>query len=491
MREAGQFVDITLVFGEQRIACHKVILAGMCEYFHRMFLTNMLESESKEVVMEGISATIGCLLVDYIYTGCIKITTQNAQDLLAASEMFFLGSLKLIVEEFLCTHTESTNCVSIINLARIYDMKTLLAGAKKYLYEHVNEVIDTEEVHLLQEEDLVGVLEANGSQEDNFCFLQKWMRSANGRTDRFEHLIKHISLSRCSKEFICSTVMGEELMHSTQGMKLIQQAMQSSGQAKPPDQQSLVHWSTLNPPSFHKFSSVCGSPRGFIISGGSKVEIYKRDCYSYDAHTCQWNTLPPMSIARRSHSSIYHNGLLYIVSGWNEEHVYLNSVETLNLQSLQWYHIAPLPNSRSHSYVVIASNTIFVLGGFKGEHWLGDVFEYDSHRGTWNQRSPMPQICEEGAAVSFHDHIYVVGGRNRSCMQYNPSDDMWTFLQAPRFSHIHGPSLVWNETIVVCGGQDGDSIEAYSPSANEWSPWALRMPIKDRMRFVLKIKSPP
>ncbi|ELU00114.1 hypothetical protein CAPTEDRAFT_38749, partial [Capitella teleta] len=176
MREAGQFVDITLVFGEQRIACHKVILAGMCEYFHRMFLTNMLESESKEVVMEGISATIGCLLVDYIYTGCIKITTQNAQDLLAASEMFFLGSLKLIVEEFLCTHTESTNCVSTINLARIYDMKTLLADAKKYLYEHVNEVIDTEEVHLLQEEDLVGVLEANGSQEDNFCFLQKWMR---------------------------------------------------------------------------------------------------------------------------------------------------------------------------------------------------------------------------------------------------------------------------------------------------------------------------
>ncbi|ELU08410.1 hypothetical protein CAPTEDRAFT_89053, partial [Capitella teleta] len=56
MKEADEFVDITLVFGKQRIACHKVILAGMCDYFRRMFLTNMLERGSQEVVLNDISA---------------------------------------------------------------------------------------------------------------------------------------------------------------------------------------------------------------------------------------------------------------------------------------------------------------------------------------------------------------------------------------------------------------------------------------------------
>ncbi|ELU05765.1 hypothetical protein CAPTEDRAFT_204662, partial [Capitella teleta] len=152
MKEADEFVDITLVFGKQRIACHKL---------------------------------------NYLYSGNIDITQLNAQDLLAASEMLLLGALKKRVEDFLRSHTDSVNCISIINLARLYDLKTLLADARNYLYEHVKEVVETEEMHLLQEGDLIEVLEANASQEENFLFIQKWMRSSEGRTDRFEDLMQH------------------------------------------------------------------------------------------------------------------------------------------------------------------------------------------------------------------------------------------------------------------------------------------------------------
>ncbi|ELT89759.1 hypothetical protein CAPTEDRAFT_135854 [Capitella teleta] len=109
MREAGELVDINLVFGDHIISCHKVILAGRCDYFHRMFLINMLEKNSTEVVMKEINARTGILLVRYLYTGLIEITTDNAQDLLSACEMLLLGALKQDVEEFLCSHTESNN----------------------------------------------------------------------------------------------------------------------------------------------------------------------------------------------------------------------------------------------------------------------------------------------------------------------------------------------------------------------------------------------
>ncbi|ELU15524.1 hypothetical protein CAPTEDRAFT_23415, partial [Capitella teleta] len=345
MREAGELVDINLVFGDHIISCHKVILAGRCDYFHRMFLTNMLEGDSTEVVMKEINARTGILLVRYLYTGQIEITTDNAQDLLSACEMLLLGALKQDVEEFLCIHIESNNCVSIMNLASLHDMKTLLGNAKKFLHEHMKEVVETYEIRLLQEADLLEVLGETLSQEDNFCFIQKWVKSADERAERFDDLLQHVSLYKCSKEFICDTVMEERLMISLNGMKLIQQAMRTPKQINPTGSQSLV----------------VGDVR-FIVSGGLLNGVCKSDCHSYDAQSGQWTTLPPMSIARRAHSSIYYNKCLYIVGG-HDDHNYLDSVEKLDMRNLQWSRLLCLPHSAVYINLAIASNNIFAVGG--------------------------------------------------------------------------------------------------------------------------------
>ncbi|ELU16880.1 hypothetical protein CAPTEDRAFT_66668, partial [Capitella teleta] len=486
--------DITLVFGKQRIACHKVILAGMCDYFRRMFLTNMLERGSQEVVLKDISASTGVLLVEYLYSGNIDITKLNAQDLLAASEILLLGALKKNVEDFLLSHTDSVNCISIINLARLYDLKTLLADARSYLHEHVKEVVETEEMHLLQEGDLIEVLEANASQEENFLFIQKWMKSADARTDRFEDLMQHVSLSQCSKDFVCNTVMAEKLMHNTRGVQLLQQFMRSSGSADPPKQPSLAvgndggemwlctdlntpQWQPIQQPPFQIWCySACASPGGFVVSGGESQNSNQRDCYSYHALNDQWNTLPPMPTARRSHSSIYHNHHLYVVGGLDGCIIFngrpLNSVEALDMRNLQWNHLPPLPREVCSAHLAIVSDNLFVLGGFFGGYcgdWVADVHEFDSTQQTWRQRSPMPEICDGGAAVSFNDHVYVVGGSKRSCMRFNPRNNTWTSLQRSQFSHTCGPSLVLNGNIVVFGGSNHDSIEEYSPLTDSWS----------------------
>ncbi|ELU10296.1 hypothetical protein CAPTEDRAFT_185686 [Capitella teleta] len=228
-------------------------------------------------------------------------------------------------------------------------------------------------MHLLQEGDLIEVLEANASQEVNFLFIQKWMRSAEGRTKRFDDLMQH------------------------------------------------------------------------------------------NGH---WNTLPPMPTARRSHSSIYHNHYLYVVGGCDDcgwDCRPLNSVDALDMRNLQWNHLPPLPREVDFASLAIVSDNLFVLGGCSGLNWAADVHEFDSTQQTWRQRSPMPEICEWGVAVSFDDHVYVVGGQDRRCMRFNPRNNTWTSLQRPQFIHSYGPSLVLNGNIVVFGGLNDDSIEEYSP----------------------------
>ncbi|ELT95138.1 hypothetical protein CAPTEDRAFT_120430 [Capitella teleta] len=505
MKEAGELLDVTLVFGECRIRCHKVILAGMCDFFRRMFTTNMAECGAQEIVMRDISAGTGTLLVGYLYTGQIEINTQNVQDLLAASEMLMLGALKQNVEEFLRSHTESMNCISMINLARFYSLETLLAKAKDILHDHIKEIIDMDELRYLQERDFVEVLEERESQEESFLFIQKWMRSADGRTDRFNDLLQHIDLSLCSKEFIFSTVMDEELMHNSRGMKMLQLLFQSFGSTDAQPKSLAVgklegemwmcrdihvqDWYPIQkPPSQHMYYSACASPGGFIVSGGSRNNVPQRDCFSYDSKSDSWSTLPSMSTARRSHSSIYYNQHLYIVGGWDGQKK-INIVETLNMRSLQWSHLPPLPHPVGLPYLAIISNKFLVFGVRNGS-WNVDMHEFDFAQQTWQTRSPMPEICDAGSAVTLGEEIYVIGGRSNSCMRFNPRADAWTFLQRPPMDHTNCSLLVWKGQILVFGADNHDSIEAYSPKTNTWTKWALKTPARGGIRFAFEMKLP-
>ncbi|ELU07971.1 hypothetical protein CAPTEDRAFT_53735, partial [Capitella teleta] len=279
MREAEELTDVTLVFGDRRLPCHKVILAGMCEYFHRMFLTDMMECYSKEIVMKDINASTGVLLVDYFYTQKIDITTNNAQDLLEASDMLLIDTLKHNVEEFLCNQADKSNCISLLNLAQFYDLKLLLKETESILHDlQVNDLIDTEEVHLLSE--------------------------------------KHLHV--------------------------------------------------------------------------------------------------------------------YVIGG-NDGQSVLKSVDALDMWTLEWSSLPHMPQPLQCPYVVFVSNKLFVLGGLHGcmdpMEWSEDVYEYDSTSKTWHKRTPMPEQCPDGAAVALGDQIYVVGGSNRSCMEYNPHMDSWLHLQ--------------------------------------------------------------
>ncbi|ELT98333.1 hypothetical protein CAPTEDRAFT_192304 [Capitella teleta] len=442
----------------------------MSEYFRRMFLVDMVESGAQEVSMDAISLNTGELLVHYMYTGHIEITTQNAQDLLEASDMLLLSALKQEIEEFLFCHIDSGNCISMMNLARLYGTEAVLRDARKFLSELAKEVIATEEIHLLQEEDLIETLQANSSQENNFCFLQ-------------------------------NTVMDEKLMHNTSGVRLIQQAMQSPRSTYPPQQQALAvgdrdgdmwlcsdtnnaHWQPIQkPPTECWHYSACASPGGIVVSGGLCNNIRQRDCYSYDACDAQWNTLPPMSHARASHSSIHHNHHLYIVGGQDGQDS-LNSVETLDMNTLQWSHLPPLPVGIQLCYLAIVSNSLFVLGGCN-RGWSADVHEFNITQQTWRSRSPMPERGDGGAAVQFDGHVFVVGGTTGTCMRCDPRSNQWQSLHRLKFNHIWRPSLVWDGNIVICGGRNNDTIESYSPITDEWVALSLKMPMIGFMTFAV------
>ncbi|ELT93360.1 hypothetical protein CAPTEDRAFT_137514, partial [Capitella teleta] len=490
MREANELVDVTLVFGDRRLACHKLILAGMCKYFHRMFLTDMVESYSKEIVMKDINASTGVLLIDYFYTQQIDITTHNAQDLLEASDMLLIDTLKRSVEEFFCELTDKSNCISLLNLARFYDLKMLREKAQDTVCNiQVDGMDDIEDMHLLEENDLVTILKASDVLDDSFCLVQKWILAVE-RSNAFDSLLQ---------------LLKKKMLHNKHGMELIQHLTQLYLVNDRPEKPSLMvgtfegeMWQSIHsetwqpiqkPRNLNEVYSACAHPDGrLIISGGVFMNTIQSDCHYYDAHTAQWNHLPPMPTVRAQHSSIYHDHHVYVIGG-NDGRSFLHSVDALDMRSLEWSSLPHMPQPLQCSYVVSVSDTLFVLGGMRDGwvDWSVDVHQYDSTGKTWHQRSPMPEQCAGGAAVALGDQVYVVGGWNKSCMKFNPQIDSWVSLQRPQFSHWYGPALVWNGCVLVCGGSEEDSIEEYSPLTDKWRTWTMTLPQKQELRFAFRI----
>uniref|UniRef100_X2B5W4 BTB domain-containing protein n=1 Tax=Capitella teleta TaxID=283909 RepID=X2B5W4_CAPTE len=398
-------VDVRLVFGDRRVPCHRVVLAGTCEYFKRMFLTKMNEQSSEEVTIKEISSMSGVLVVDYLYSRTVNITVDNAQGLLEASSMLLLDELKHKVEEFLVRQIEAQSCVSLLNLARLFELKALIEASLKFLTDNLDKAFDEIEMKELQEEDLVHVLKNHASQRVCFCALQKWVRCTGGDTDQFMALLQHVDLSRCSKQFILTNVLSKELLN----------------------------------------------------------------CALFCTKNREWRILPSITIGRYLHSSIYHKGHLYIVGGRVSETSCSDSVESLDIESLQWRQLPPLPVHVYLCLMVSVSDRLFVLGGAASKQSSSrTVYEYSASQSSWRCCAPIPGDCHLASATSFHDQVFVIGGYDKSCMVYEPRVDCWGMLQRPQRRHSLGVTLEWNGKIIVLGGEGDDSIEEYCPQTNQW-----------------------
>lgn len=68
------FSDITLIVGDTRFLCHRVILASRCEYFRALLFGGLSETNSSSIHLNGISSTAFSHVLEYIYTGKLDIT---------------------------------------------------------------------------------------------------------------------------------------------------------------------------------------------------------------------------------------------------------------------------------------------------------------------------------------------------------------------------------------------------------------------------------
>ena len=124
LRVREELCDISINVDGRHFHAHRVVLAGCSPYLRAMFTNGMLESEKSVVTIRGIDQETMLVLLDFMYTGTVCVSTDNVQALLQAASMLHLAGLRTYCSQFLQVHIDPGNCLG----------KNVIRANTKHLY---------------------------------------------------------------------------------------------------------------------------------------------------------------------------------------------------------------------------------------------------------------------------------------------------------------------------------------------------------------------
>ena len=113
LRKTGIFCDIILTSSDgEQFPVHRVVLAAGCMYFNMLFSTNMVEKQQTIVSFETVPSSALREILEYIYTGSVRVKKDSLPELIFASSMFLLFDLAEYCWDVFVQILDLRNCIS-------------------------------------------------------------------------------------------------------------------------------------------------------------------------------------------------------------------------------------------------------------------------------------------------------------------------------------------------------------------------------------------
>ena len=465
LRQKDTLCDVTLRVEGLEFRAHRVILAAGSPFFQCLFTNDMKENLAGEVILNEVSALVMDDVLQFIYTGDVSVTHQNAKELAIAANFLLITSLKEVCLGYLQQSLGLSNCFSLRDFAEKYDYKSLKLAATDFICAEFVEVSKMEEFVCLDHEIVAQVISndniAISKEEEVFEVVTRWVKhDYEARKENFEELFECLRLVDMSKHYLVKNVQQEDLVtNSFFCTKLLLQAMSAF---------ALSDFSLQNQskriPLFTDVIVCCG--------GYSKVDRgFCKQTFCYIPSQNRWKELQNMTAGRDGHTATVCENLLYIFGNRGSD----KTGEVYNASLDTWVPITNLPQDTQHAAAVALTGQIYVLGGASAEK---SVFCYYPEANRWSEVAPMNTERHGLCAVAHNGFVYAFGGRNLktgalgTAEKYCSTSNEWDCIASLTKNRYLASATIVNGKPFVIGGSEGlanhSSGELYNPESNEW-----------------------
>ncbi|XP_060748018.1 kelch-like protein 33 isoform X1 [Tachysurus vachellii] len=534
-RHVGCDVIMEVESGE-RFPAHRVILAAGGDYFRALFCSGLRESKEEVVCMQGIASWVLESMLEFIYSGQLKLGWQNIWDLTEAFLQFQLQGAQTLCSQFLHDHMNDASCLDTLFLAETYGLEHLGRAAEEYALSHFQQVSERENFKDLTctlLERLLGKDELRADSEVVvFRALMSWVEENKAyNLPNLPELLQRVRFPLMSPTELEEVEGCRLLSRNAEGREALQivrkllKGNQGAIGCKPrnPNQvlvlvggdsvddnferrepnRSLwfaqrflrgeglirtIEWEPLvqlpDPPRLRH--CVCVLNNFLYILGGrkyyGKLDILKSVVRFSPAH-CKWECLPDMASPRDYFAAVCWRGKVFVLGGNLDDTTYLDSVEYYTPEDNTWRLAHPLDTPISGHAAAILDGEIFLSGGCDShQHCLPSLWHYDPVYGCSN-RAPM----ESGAGRAGHvmlavgNQLVVAGGLQPlqvgfgdqlQCEAYDVLHNCWMPLPPLPRPHLSPAATSLDGMLYVLGGYSSDS--GYD------TPWVYRYDPRDK-----------
>ena len=409
-----QFCDVHLLVTDRldapktAVLAHKIVLAAAVPYFKAMFDSQMKETEEKEIVLHDHTALAVKILVEYCYTGKVKITPQTAQDLLVTADKFGLSNIAQFCAKYMGEQLCPSNCLGLREFAFQQNLTELYEKASSYVIQNFTAVSKEEEFIQLPLEKVKKLVQSDDirveSEEDVYHAVTLWIyQDSDHRGEHADQLYDHIRFPLMPQRFLDNIANKNPYLQSTRGHVYLKDAHEYY---KNP---GVTIFS--NPKKTQPRRSVQGviCVVGGVDDGGTSLDSVTL----YNPHEQEWKEGPRMRYRRSRLGVALFHGELYAVGGYDLGYS-LTTCEKYSPRENEWKPIADLSTARRSLALVPVGGRLFAIGGFTGAVYLKSVEVYNPNTDEWSPGPPMLEARSELAAVFLDQRIYAIGGMNSS-----------------------------------------------------------------------------
>ena len=508
-RKQDYLCDITLVTKDDKeLKAHRNVLSAASPFFCKLLQSDMKENREGIVRFEEISGSVMEDVLEFIYTGTVELTEENAKELIAAGNYLLIPSLKTVSGRFLEQEMSNSNCISTFYFAEKYDCDELISDSRSFIHTNFASIAELDEFFSLDAKEVERWISSDEicvkAEADVFKIIVKWVEyNKSERKVAFEELFRHVRLSFLSRDCLQDVVTNELVRDSAGCLRLTLDAIAKMA--------SFVNEDDL-PQSPRKGLETrvivaCGGKYTFcyqpeedqwkrlpdgLTEKNQKTQTmtFRDQLYTfkefskaerYDPVFNCWSALNLTESSADSATVIVVHGEIYAIE--IDMSTTKSTVKRYNVERCAWQTVlSSHEGCRCDSCVVAAGSHLYVLGGTPPQalEYVTKAERFDTVEKKWEEIGDMQQARGGACGVAIEGKIFVAGGGNKerklstTCEIYNISTNEWQFIGKLNVCRIYGSMVCLKGTVYVLGGTRNYkerllSVECYDLSEDRWT----------------------
>ena len=507
-RKRDYLCDITLVTNDDiELKAHRNVLSAVSPFFCKLLESDMKENREGIIRFEEISGCVMEDVLEFIYTGTVEVTQENAKELIAAGNYLMIPSLKTVSGRFLEAEMTESNCISTFYFAEKYDCVELIRDSREFIHENFAFVGDMDEFLGLEAKEVAVWISSDEiaveAEADVFEIILKWVEhSKSERKAAFEELFRHVRLSFLSRDCLEDVATNELVRENLACVKLFMDA-------------------TVKMASFASEVDLPQSPRkgletSVILACGGEYTF----CYLPEKN--QWKRLPDGSTERNQKTQMLtFRDQLYtfkdfskaekydpVFDGWSKSDlrdvsadsaivtvvkgdmyaievnkpVGKSTIKRYDVERCTWQTVVESSQGcRNGSCVIAGGSYLYVLGGSAPGNagYVSKAERFSTGVNQWEEIADMRQGRFGAFGEATEGKIFVAGGLkqdgkvSKRCEMYNVSTNEWQYIGSLNHFRVYGSMVCLKGTLYVLGGTKNarDSllaVESYDLTKDEW-----------------------